>query len=298
MGATEEHITELIGSHGDVVFHYTTLDRAVRHILPTGQLRMSPFSSMRDPREYQRWYPTQTGWVVYPVVMEEWRRGDPEQVDAPVNELKNRFKLLSLTMDDPRDATAYGRGFARSRLWEAYGDEGRGVCLVFDKAALVECVMPASPVRWQVRHLRRRGLQGRPLSRELFVDVEDVVERGIDETVDEIVAKYLPALFFTKLTDWHSEHEFRFVVATESSDAVYVDASPALRHLIMGYECAPHFFLSLKGLARENRFRVRPPLSGSTRRRTSLATPQTEAVAKLTLGVDNHAQHTAIASPR
>ena len=84
-----------------------------------------------------------------------------------------------------------------------------------------------------------------------------MLERGVDEVVDEIAATHLDALFFTKLTDWQSEHEFRFVVATESSEPLYVDIKPALRHVIMGYECAPQFFPSLKALAQQIGFRVR-----------------------------------------
>ena len=36
----------------------------------------------------------------------------------------------------------YRRGYARPRMWEQYGDNHRGVCLVFDKAELHATVMP------------------------------------------------------------------------------------------------------------------------------------------------------------
>jgi hypothetical protein len=130
----EAHTSELIGEPGEVLFHYTTLDTAVRYILPDTQLRMSPFSSMRDPREYQRWRPAAGGYMGDDARLE--LDDHVGEIEDTVNALKDRFKLLALTMDDPHDATVYGRGFARSRLWEAYGDRGRGVCLVFEKGPL------------------------------------------------------------------------------------------------------------------------------------------------------------------
>src|SRR4051812_18455487 len=125
MGAYEEQIAALVGAPGGVLFHYTSLDTAVRHILATGQIRMNPFSRMRDPREYQRWLPTGAGYGLDPT---DFDRHMAEGTGR-LNELKDRFKLLAMTMDDPEDPTVYGRGFARSRLWETYGDRGRGVCL-------------------------------------------------------------------------------------------------------------------------------------------------------------------------
>jgi hypothetical protein len=30
----------------------------------------------------------------------------------------------------------WGRGFSRPRMWQQYGDNYRGVCMIFDRAAL------------------------------------------------------------------------------------------------------------------------------------------------------------------
>jgi hypothetical protein len=36
--------TDLLGERGEVLFHYTTLARAVEDILPTMRMKMSPFA--------------------------------------------------------------------------------------------------------------------------------------------------------------------------------------------------------------------------------------------------------------
>jgi hypothetical protein len=245
----------LIGEPGTVLFHYTSLDTAVRHILPTGLLRMNPFSEMRDPREYQRWRPIAAGYV--PDADQKAWNEHSAQLEDRLNELKDRFKLLALTMDDPSDPSVYGRGFARSRLWESYGDRGKGVCLVFDKPMLIETLMPrlrgvGRPSRsGPVTYLNKR------LSRELFFDVNHILSAGLDAAVENVAKTHLEALFFTKLTDWASEHEYRFVAATGTREPLYVDASAALRAVIMGYECAPGFFPALAELCRPRRVKIR-----------------------------------------
>jgi hypothetical protein len=108
-----EEVAALIGKPGEVLFHYTSLDTAVRYILPTGELRMSPFSTMRDPRKYQRWRPTAAGRVADDQDAREWDRYTVE-MDDRLNELKDRFELLALTMDDLEDQTVYGRAGLRT----------------------------------------------------------------------------------------------------------------------------------------------------------------------------------------
>jgi hypothetical protein len=88
-------------------------------------------------------------------------------------------------------------------------------------------------------------------------DIGKVLSRGLDAVVDKIASQHLNALFFTKLTDWASEHEFRFVVATDSPEPVYVDTSGALRAVIMGYECAPGFVPALADLCGKRDIKIR-----------------------------------------
>jgi hypothetical protein len=41
---------------GRYLFHYTTIEAFLGHILPTRRLRFSPFSEVNDPRESQDWF--------------------------------------------------------------------------------------------------------------------------------------------------------------------------------------------------------------------------------------------------
>lgn len=60
-----------------------------------------------------------------------------------LKEARDRVRLLSLTRDVEDyegHAKIFGCCWARPRLWEQYGDEHRGVCLVFNRALFEEAL--------------------------------------------------------------------------------------------------------------------------------------------------------------
>ena len=56
-------IHEIRERPGEWLYHYTTLETALVHVLPRHRLRLSPFSRMRDPREYKQWFPGAAGFL-------------------------------------------------------------------------------------------------------------------------------------------------------------------------------------------------------------------------------------------
>jgi hypothetical protein len=132
---TTEDLVELLDPPGSCFYHYTRLDTAVAHILPTGRMKMNPFAEMRDPRESKELNPVASG----PASLEATRRFAKLHADS--RQVKRRVKVLCLTRDDPRNPDGedaiFGRGFAHPRLWEQYADNHRGICLCFDREKLV-----------------------------------------------------------------------------------------------------------------------------------------------------------------
>jgi hypothetical protein len=129
-----------------------------------------------------------------------------------------------------------------------YGDQGRGVCLVFDKARLVESLSPV--LAGLGSHSRSGAVRyaNEPLWRDTYLNLQIIRLGGRDALVNDTAAEHMEALFFTKLTDWTSEHEYRFVVATDSVDPINVSVADSLTSVVMGYEWAPQFLPSLKDL--------------------------------------------------
>ncbi len=226
---------------GEYLYHYTTREAAFEHILPERRLRLSSFDLMGDPQEAKRWVLP----AVYPGDI------DPEDLDKTfwnANTLANKFKrhtkLTALTTDAPsgfQDSIAepFGKGWARTRMWERYAEAHRGVCLAFRADRLRQRVTEQLKAQGAERVLDDRvqyqatGLSHAlgPLSLHLNGFRQDRVEQGLSDHFDRHGAE----LFFTKTLEWETEFEYRFVGYTKASSGyTFVDFDDALTQVIAG----------------------------------------------------------------
>lgn len=133
------------------------------------------------------------------------------------------------------DAEIFGRGFARARMWEQYAEAHRGVCLMikredFEPRALAE-LRARSANSWAgAVNYTRRGILENPaatLMANLGTPAASVVHEHVQQQRDWI--------FFTKLLDWESEHEYRFIESSMDDGYSYVDIGDALSGIIVGH---------------------------------------------------------------
>ena len=126
----------------DFLFHYTTAETLIEGILPEGRFELGSFASLNDPRESKDWnfgLGTRLGWDG---VTDEFI--DNVQREA-TGFLKNNTKVGCFSKNDSRVSgydtdELYLWGCCRPRMWDQYGDEHRGVCLVFNRKRLEECI--------------------------------------------------------------------------------------------------------------------------------------------------------------
>jgi hypothetical protein len=210
---------------GEYLYHYTTRERAFGHILALARLRFSPYSAMRDPLENKAWRPQPAGYWRMPAQGDPGDPGHPEtnywQFNAWAAEIWGQAHLLAFTIDaDDYSAEneVFGRGWARARMWEQYGEAHAGVCLVFDRERLVADIT--------------ESLQGQDLPAPYHRPVEytesgkEPLILGADMLTEEVspqrVSAYIEAnhdsLFFLKALDWRSEYEYRFVLTAPPGD--------------------------------------------------------------------------------
>lgn len=224
--------------HGEVLFHYTTREAALEHIVPDRQLRLSPYSAMRDPLENK--------WLFHCSysVPDDMPDSDPEHPERTAELIKREAaairegaKVLSLTLDAEafgRGAELFGRGWARARMWEQYAENHAGVCLVFDRQSVIEEVtaslnaqgMPA-PYNRLVEYTERGTGAGLPLNLNEIGEVDP-------QWVRELVEKRKDELFFLKTTDWETEREYRFVVTSDKPGHVLAHTGEALKAVVVG----------------------------------------------------------------
>lgn len=212
-------------------FHYTTREAAFEHIIRSNKLRFSRYLDMRDPLENKHW-----SFIA-------GSSGDDEEAEtdaywrfrALAIQVQRAARLLSLTVDEPRGEDPFNRGWARARMWEQYAENHAGVCLVFSRVGL-EHEIPASLKKQELNHpyfkpvIYSEGRISKP-----FLQLDDLAGRVSPEVVSDYIERNHEELFFSKMNDWETEHEFRFVVTAEDEDSsVFVDFGSALQAVIVG----------------------------------------------------------------
>lgn len=239
-------IDEIRNTPGQWLYHYTTLETALVHVLPTRRLRLSPFSRMRDPREYKEWFPGALGYFKGNV---EALMPNYAGATVRLNLLRDEFKLLSLTLDGEENEGTYGRGFARSRLWELYAARSTGVCLVLRKDEAVDAIVSQLEALGRAEH-GPVHYENTPTHTDIMFGFEELFRGDVQAIADRIAEQHLDKLFLTKNTEWESEREYRFILRSPA-EYEYVDVAETLVAVCRGPESARDAEHALRYFANE-----------------------------------------------
>ena len=114
----------------------------------------------------------------------------------------------------------HGRGFALPRMWAQYAENNTGVCFVFDKA-LLESQMTASQIKFKEKKVAYTGYytpvfideKEEQLIKEIFIHPEHASVLSFIKNH----AQFLDYNYFTKLKDWESEYEHRYLSFQEEA---------------------------------------------------------------------------------
>ncbi|MCW2996377.1 MAG: hypothetical protein JWQ18_3872 [Conexibacter sp.] len=251
-------------------YHYTTVEAAFNHILPSHKLRLSPYATMRDPLETKAWE-----FVFAPGESAIVRRALPLFVQL---QHKNTY-ILSLGGDV--GPLVSDRGYGRARMWEQYGDRGQGACLCFRhgllKPSMVHAfpdLLKAGPVTYQPggfntttgRYLKNFDLgpvlapflaPGYSVDQALLAPrVDDLkLADGVSaDHVRQVIGTHitdrwlthqdihLSSLLLCKDSDWEAEHEYRYAVLNlappgTGPDYLYAPYRDSLQAVILGHLC-------------------------------------------------------------
>ncbi|MEZ5078114.1 MAG: DUF2971 domain-containing protein [Solirubrobacterales bacterium] len=225
---------------GKCLFHYTTREAAFAHILPFHQLRMPSLEQMRDPLENKTWFLGGAGWVA------QTSRNEPVkatelahlQFNMLANEIRKRARLLALTVDadgySPL-ASEFSRGWARPRMWENYGENHQGICLVFDADQLVQAIVASLRAQELLSPYHRPVEYTETGAHDLTLDLTGASGQISAQFVADYIERHHVELFFRKALDWQTEYEYRFVVTVpEGWGEVFVDWTGALKAVVVG----------------------------------------------------------------
>lgn len=231
--ATSRPSRSELNEPGPWIGHYTTAAAAFEHIIPTGELRMSPYHLMRDPAENKGFFPSASPPRDQENPVQEWLAAG-----LALKEARDQTRLMSLTCDAPDyepAAKVFGCCWARARLWEQYADVHHGACLVFDRALFEEALrdkLGEDRVSFGEVEYTPMGV-----AESAATHISD--QRLMDPTTrEQAVSEYLTnrrqELFFLKSDDWATEYEFRAVLARSDDEYAFTGYGQALVAVVVG----------------------------------------------------------------
>jgi hypothetical protein len=235
-----------LSDKGRYLYHYTKLDTALNYIIPSMTLKLAKLENLNDPREYKDWALGAIGLV----------GRDSEQEVRKAIELSHGLNRAIRSMisvacfcRDITDASApdadivhqaYERGHSRSRMWAQYADNYEGVCLVFDRPALLSAfnefaVERKLALRYGEVTYRNRSPGGSFFSSdETTIDLRALRELGFAQYVGHHLRQHFEGLILTKSKDWCDEREFRIALLGPPQQDILLPLGTSLVGLGLG----------------------------------------------------------------
>jgi len=220
------------------LYHYTRLDTAEDFILPNQNLRFSRYQKTNDPKERKDWF-----FSAGSNQGRDLRKYTPEYLSKIMNPvLKGRTHVLcfstdgNLTGDHITDLP--NRGFCMARMWAQYGDDHKGVCLVYGYKQLSESIMKQlSEKTFREKRVRYLDISvGEIITDPAYmVNIDCLEDWGKSEYAFSHGQHYFERLYFEKAKDWSGEREHRWVVF-DSEEEIYVSTKRCLVGIMFGAE--------------------------------------------------------------
>jgi Protein of unknown function (DUF2971) len=228
---------ELRGTATDHLYHYTGPDAAIAGILMSQTLRLSPYESTNDLWESRPFSPhlsvheDDAGWIEEP--------GADRDLWAEIDRtLRLHTKVARLTSDfalpDYASNRNARRGWAHLALWSHYGGGHTGVCLRFDRAALIRAFAERAAPGALAFHGPVHYFGGEDTPTLNGVDVGQIREFGVDAVARIYAENNREPLFFSKDQDWSNEEEYRLVLLDDSTLPARIDIREALTGIVLG----------------------------------------------------------------
>lgn len=230
-----QHLRE----HNKYLYHYTNTHTAINYILKNKTLMFNSLRGTNDPKESKNWrFDFHVLGEISPShdeLIELWQKIS--------DKIKTKCKVLCFTKDMPNLGEEflndiYLRGFAKPRMWAQYGDNHKGVCLIFDRQRIETLLkeqyssvaeLYASDIKY-----KNTFLKGDLLNSPYTLNYPLLKEIGITEYVRQHIDEYNNELIFEKSLDWRDENEFRYLMYIDSTENQFLKFGNALRGIVFG----------------------------------------------------------------
>ena len=209
---TENNFIEFIYSD-DAVFHFTTIKKALESICYTGTLRINKLYNTNDPQEYKHWTIGSTTDYSANSIRKV------KELEILINRLKENTYISCFTGNDTKK---FKYGYQRARMWSQYGEEHKGICLVFSKSDIeffvkkkysdidvVECD--------NVRYRNSQLINGNAF----IINKKNFCIKNNEKVALNHIRNNIKSIYFSKCKDYENENEYRIVLIDKDSKDPY-----------------------------------------------------------------------------
>lgn len=226
------------------LYHYTTMEKAYS-ILCSNELWFSELTSTNDIFEqkvkisFKNIKKLHSERVEYKALVTKIK-----EVRKYMDKSRAKIKLLCFsrdvefsTLDDQtahaklqeslsselRAINVIGRGFSLPRMWAQYASDNKGVCFIFNKSKILK----------KVKHSGHSFMSGNveyhPLYSPYIMPAEEfdktyeLITTQYDDAIKTMLKdenQYLRYDFFSKLSDWSSENEYRIILTNNTGEKI------------------------------------------------------------------------------
>jgi len=233
-----------INSIDKYVYHYTTLEKGLEYILKDMCLRLSPLSEVNDPAEYKILHPFFPGFDDYVTNENSEVLEKIHEIRHYFDNFRNNHKVLCFSRDSdkyfdvPHHYKMIYREFSKPTLWSYYGDNHKGLCLIFDKDKLIKALNDNFSSKKEYKVYNENIVRYVALEEhieKLCISYEDVLKFGVSKALDDFTGRNISNILFTKTIDWEVENEFRITIWDNSDEKyLYLPIDGSLCGIVMG----------------------------------------------------------------
>lgn len=219
------------------LYHYTSAEVLLDHILPEQQLRLGLYANMRDPHENRE-----------PSIALEYSSTPHEdhlplaEVRELLRDIRGQARVLSMSMDAADyplpEQGVFARGYSRPRMWEQYAESHHGACLAFSARCLTGSFYgrlsgSGAPTCGPVGYSEA----GMAVSPARTIQADGLISSQAARVIAAHLMDHHWEFWFLKQEDWRQEYEFRFVKFdpfVEPTAPIHVPFGDCLRAVILG----------------------------------------------------------------
>ena len=219
----------------NLLYHYSSFETAAAYILPSGKLQLSPLGGSRDAIES----------INYFAAISHMPEGTTEDISEEINnEIRENVKIVCFSKDD-KIAPEEKPGMMLARMWSQYGENHKGVCLVFSRSKLEESFIETY-VNENSRIIGDMQYDQKPFMmpqghNNSSITIQSHESTGMPSVIqnkfpDLMASSVMKDILFSKVSDFSDENEYRFSYYDNSEKFIYFPFGSALKAIILGFK--------------------------------------------------------------